>query len=91
MAAAKYIITGTTHFSNGTEGIVLKKDGDGNVTKEISTTKPSSLTKDELATVRSLGVTVEEISSEQAAALEAQEASIVVGADTAGAAPVFDN
>lgn len=90
-ASTKYIVTGTNHFSNGTEGIVLARDDDGNVTKEISTTKPSSLTKDELATIGSLGVNVEPISKEQAAALEAQVNSVAVGADVAGAAPVFDN
>lgn len=85
-----YIVTGTTHQSNGTEGIVLEKDGQGNVTKEISATQAANLNKDELVLVRSLGVTVEKISASEAEALKAR-VSVSVGSDTSGAAPTFDN
>lgn len=82
---AKYVVVGTTNrSSNGTEEVKLAED------KVISKTKTAELDQDELALIRSLGVVVEKVSAKEAEEIEARGSSIVVGTDTAGSAPIFD-
>lgn len=90
--SSTYVIDGAKNPSRiGTEEIILEKASDGTVTKSISKTTPAQLNQDELALVQSFGVTVEKISKARADELTAAAAQVAaVGADVAGAAPVFD-
>jgi len=85
MADTYYKLVGTgNRHSDWTTGVVLERDDDGNVTKEV-TTAGNPLSAEDKEKVEAMGFKLEKVS--KADAEEAQAAG--VGSDVAGAAPVF--
>lgn len=76
----------TSDPNDGTTGVVLEKDDDGQPTKVVSTGIPVQLNAEDRKKVESLGYTLDSVSKE-----EAEEAAKrgAVGGDVAGAAPVL--
>jgi hypothetical protein len=69
-------------------GVVLERDGEGNVTKQILVGEPTSeLTAEDRKKVEDLGFVLEKSSAKEAEELAAQAPE--VGADVAGQGPVF--
>lgn len=69
-----------------TTGVVLERDDDGTVTKEVSASAPADLTKEQVGQVEALGLEVEEVSKTEADKLT-QQAATTAATDTAGGAP----
>ena len=85
MADTYYKLVGTgNRHTDWTTGVVLERDDDGNVTKEV-TAAGSPLSAEDKEKVEALGFKLEKVS--KAEAEEAQASG--VGSDVTGAAPVF--
>lgn len=58
-----------------TSSVILERDDDGNVTKEVGVDRPAQLTKEDLDTVKGLGLKVEKSSKDEADQAEAAAVS----------------
>jgi len=73
-----------------TAGVVLERDKDGNVTKEVTFGVPTNeLTGDDRKKLEGMGYTVESSSAKEADEVAQSGAPATVGTDVTGAAPVF--
>lgn len=72
---------------NWATSVVLERDDDGNVTKEVVSGVPINLESAEQSKVEAMGFVLESSSKDEAE--KVQESTPAAGSDVSGAAPVF--
>lgn len=80
------LATTPNRHTDWTTNVILERDEDGNVTKEVGVNQPAQLNETDRNKVEALGYTLERVSKQEA---EESQAAQAAGTDVTGAAPVF--